>query len=95
MQEMQTRSLSQENLQEEKMATHSIFLPGKIPWTEEPVAYSPVGRKKSNKTERLSIHRYSRADIPSLQINLTHDSILMGQGHGVSVNSCKKEDFQL
>ena len=35
-QETQFRSLSQEDLLEDEMATHSSFLTWKIPWTEEP-----------------------------------------------------------
>ena len=33
------------------MATHSNILAGRILWTEEPVGYSPWGRKESDKTE--------------------------------------------
>ena len=33
-----------------------IFLPGESPWTEEPVGYSPWGRKESDRTEQLSMH---------------------------------------
>ena len=36
MQEMQVKSLGQEDPLEEEMATHSIILVWKIPWTEEP-----------------------------------------------------------
>ena len=36
MQETQVRSLGQEDLLEEEMATHSSVLAWKIPWTEEP-----------------------------------------------------------
>ena len=35
MQETQVRSLGQEDPWEEGMATHSSFLAGRIPWTEE------------------------------------------------------------
>ena len=35
------------------MAPHSSTLAWKIPWTEEPVGYSPWGRKESDTTERL------------------------------------------
>ena len=37
MQEMQVRSLSQEDPLEEGMATHSSILAWRIPWAEEPV----------------------------------------------------------
>ena len=36
MQETQVQSLGQEDSLEEEMATHSIILSWKIPWTEEP-----------------------------------------------------------
>ena len=35
-QEMQVRSLDQEDPPEEEMATHSSIPAGKVPWTEEP-----------------------------------------------------------
>ena len=35
MQEMQVQSLDQEDALEKEMATHSIILVWKIPWTEE------------------------------------------------------------
>ena len=35
-QEMQVRSLGQEDPLEEDMATHSSYLAWRIPWTEEP-----------------------------------------------------------
>ena len=37
MQETQVRSLGQEAPLEKEMATHSIILAWRIPWTEEPV----------------------------------------------------------
>ena len=36
MQEMQVRSLGQEDPLEKEMATHSSILAWEIPWTEEP-----------------------------------------------------------
>ena len=35
------------------MATHSSILVWRIPWTEEPGGYSPLGRRESDRTERL------------------------------------------
>ena len=32
-------------LMEKEMATHSSILAWRIPWTEEPVGYSPWGRR--------------------------------------------------
>ena len=47
MQEMWIQPLSQEDLQEHGMATHSSILAWRIPWTEEPGGlYSPWGRKR-------------------------------------------------
>ena len=36
VQETQVRFLGQVDPLEKKMATHSVFLPGKIPWAAEP-----------------------------------------------------------
>ena len=36
---------------EEGMAAHSSILAWRIPWTEEPVGYSPWGHKKLDITE--------------------------------------------
>ena len=38
------------------MAPHSSLLAWKIPWTEEPVGYSPRGREKSDMAEQLHFH---------------------------------------
>ena len=46
MRETQVQSLGWEDLLEKEMATHSSILAWKIPWTEEPVGYSPWGRKE-------------------------------------------------
>ena len=43
MQETQVRSLGQEDLLEEGMATHSSNLAWKIPWTEEPGGLQSIG----------------------------------------------------
>ena len=45
MQETQIRSLGQEDPLEKGMATHSNTLAWEIPWTEEPVGYSPWDRR--------------------------------------------------
>ena len=37
------------------MATHSSVLAYKIPWTEEPVSYSPWDGKESDMIERLTL----------------------------------------
>ena len=36
---------------EKGMASHSSILVWRIPWTEEPGGYSPLGRKESDVTE--------------------------------------------
>ena len=51
MQETWVRSLSQEDLLEKRMATHSSILAWRIPRSEEPSGYSPQGRKESDMTE--------------------------------------------
>ena len=51
MLETQVRSLSWEDLLEKEMATHSSILAWKIPRMEEPVSYSPWGRKELDTTE--------------------------------------------
>ena len=53
MQETQVQSLGWEDLLEKKMGTHSSILAWKIPWTGEPVGYSPWGCKESDTTELL------------------------------------------
>ena len=47
MRETRVQSLSQEDLLEKEMATHSSILAWKIPWTEEP------GRLKSMGSQRV------------------------------------------
>ena len=37
------------------MATHSIILAWKIPWTEEPGGYSPWGHKELDMAEQLTL----------------------------------------
>ena len=46
MQEMQARSLGQEDPLEEGMATHSSILAWRIPWTEEPGGLQSVGLQR-------------------------------------------------
>ena len=53
MWETQVQSLGQEDPLEKEMAIHSSTIAWKIPWTEEPVGYSPWGHKESDTTERL------------------------------------------
>ena len=51
MQETWVRFLGQEDPLEEGMAIYSGILTWRIPWTEEPAAYSPRGLKESHLTE--------------------------------------------
>ena len=51
MRETWVQSLSGEDLLEKEMATQSSILAWKIPWTEEPVGYSPWGLKEPDTTE--------------------------------------------
>ena len=53
MWETRVQSLGQQDVLEKAMATHSSILAWKIPWTEEPVGYSPWGRKELDMTEQF------------------------------------------
>ena len=44
---------------EKEMATHSSTLAWKIPWTEEPVSYSPRACKESDTTEYTHTHTHT------------------------------------
>ena len=46
MREIRVRSLGQEDPPEEKMATHSITLAWKIPWTKEPGSLQSMGSQR-------------------------------------------------
>ena len=49
--EMQIQSRHGEDSLEEHMATHSIILAWRIPWTKSMEGYSPQGRKDSGMTK--------------------------------------------
>ena len=53
MRETRVRALGWEAPLEKEMAIHYSTIAWRIPWTEEPVGYSPWGRKESDTTERL------------------------------------------
>ena len=55
MQEIQVRSLGQEDPLEKEMAPHSSILAWGIPWTEELDGLSLWGRGESDTTERLTL----------------------------------------
>ena len=88
-------SLGQEDLLEEKMATHFSILAWKFPWTEEPDRLQSKGHKESDTTEQLSTEHgcedqyYSRAKpisvilvFPWPLISLERDCLkrILGQG---------------
>ena len=53
------------------MATHSSILAWRIPWTEEPLSYSPWGLKESNTTELLThTHTHTHTHIYTWLYNL-------------------------
>ena len=63
-QETQFRSLSQEDLLEDEMATHSSFLTWKIPWTEEPGRLQSMGSQgvrhdRAHGTIYIQIYRHN------------------------------------
>ena len=56
MQNMQVRSLGQEDPLEKDMATHSSILVWEIPWTEEPGRLWFMGLQESDTTLQLNYH---------------------------------------
>ena len=54
--ETPVRFLGWNNPLEKGMAIHFSILAWRIPWTEEPVGYSPWGPKESDLTEQLHLH---------------------------------------
>ena len=62
MQETWVQTLGWEDALQKEMAAHSSILAWRIPWTEEPVSYSPRGRKESDTTERLHFHFLKRVN---------------------------------
>ena len=67
MLETRLQSLGWEDLLEKEMATHSSVLAWKIPWTEEPVGYSPWGRKESDTTKRLDFTLLHESEMSSMK----------------------------
>ena len=57
MQETWIWSRGQEDHLEKGMAIHSSILAWRIPWTEEPVGYSPWSQKESDMTKWLTHKR--------------------------------------
>ena len=54
MQEIWVRFLGWEDPLEKEMATHSIILAWRIPWTEEPSRLQSMGSQESDTIEQLS-----------------------------------------
>ena len=54
-QETQVPSLSQEDLLEKGITTHSSILAWRIPWTEELRGLQSMGSQRAGHTERLSL----------------------------------------
>ena len=60
MQKTLVQFLGWEDTLEKGMETHSVFLPGDVPWTEESGRiYSPWGSKQSDTTGQLSTARHT------------------------------------
>ena len=78
MQETWVQSLGWEDPLEKEMATHSSTLARKIPWTKEPVNYSPQGRKETGTTERR--HFICFICLPKWSPSVVFDSL---QTHGL------------
>ena len=71
MRKTQVQSLDWEDLLEKEMATHSSILAWEIPWTEEPIGYSPWVRKELDMTEPL--HFTSAFFMVQLFLTSIHD----------------------
>ena len=59
MKETWVRFLCWEDPLEKEMATHSIILAWRIPWTQEPGSLQSVGLHELGATEQLNHHRSS------------------------------------
>ena len=55
------------------MATHSSILAWRIPWTEEPGAYSPQGHKETGTTEATEYARMHLCLHVCLSVSLPRD----------------------
>ena len=61
----EVQSLDWEDPLEKGMATHSNFLPWRIPWTEEPGELQSIKSQSQTHLKRLSVHAhiFTRLDI--------------------------------
>ena len=76
---MQVQSLDPENPWKKEMATHSSILAWEIPWTEEPVGYSPRGHEESDMTEWLSMRVYLCHCLPPTPANTEYFPNILNQ----------------
>ena len=67
MGETWVQSLGWEDPLEKDMATHSSILAWRLPWTEEPGGYNPLGRKESDMPEWLSPAQLSKIIVTVLK----------------------------
>ena len=74
--ETQVRSSGGDYPLKEGMATHSSILAWRIPWTEEPVGYSPWGHKASDMTEAIE-HAHTLDILVRENLNLSFFKYLM------------------
>ena len=68
--EMRVQSLGQEDLLEQKMATHSSIVAWNIPWTEEPDSASSWGCKESDTAEHRGAHTHTTPRLSECQNTL-------------------------
>ena len=103
MRETWVQSLSQEDLLEKEMATHSSILAWRIPWMEELGGLQSTGHKELDTTERLHFHfsffnntrdNFTRGyhQMVNSKIRLITFSVVKD---GEAVYSQQKQDLQL
>ena len=74
MQETWIQFLGLEDPLEKEMATHSSILAWEIPWTEEPVGYSPCGHKRVGRD--LATKQWQLVIWPGLKIYSTTELLI-------------------
>ena len=67
MQEAWIQPLGQEDPLEKEMATYSSILAWRIPWTEEPAGYRPMGHNELATTKQLNTFTFNK-DIWTAQV---------------------------
>ena len=76
-QEMQVRSLGQEDPLEKDIATHSSTLAWRIPWTKEPGRPQSTGSQSWTWLKRLSTAQQRTHSMPLKYINLKHTNLVV------------------